>query len=300
MKILLTGACGFTGRHFRESAERQGHEVVSPVFELRDPAAIARELAAIDYTHVVHLAAISFAEHADPESLYQVNLLGTLHLLEALLSRGVSVERILLASSANIYGNASVPVIDETICPAPINHYATSKLAMEHMARAYANRLPIVFVRPFNYTGRGQDSAFIVPKLVECFRARASAVEVGNLEVEREFNDVRMVCEAYLRLLVSADIGCTYNICSGKGYALRDVLEQLGTLSAHRPAIRFTPKFVRSQEVHRLVGDPSRLQSAIGALPEYPLSETLQWMLDAEPSRNTHRMPATTGQHVKL
>src|SRR5690606_29793103 len=132
---------------------------------------------------------------------------------------------VLLASSANVYGNTECSPIAETQPPAPVNHYAMSKLAMEHMARTYADRLPLFFTRPFNYTGPGQDASFVIPKLVTHFARRAPAVELGNLDVEREFNDVRFVCEAYLSLLQKAVPGEVYNICTGAPLTLRAVID---------------------------------------------------------------------------
>jgi nucleoside-diphosphate-sugar epimerase len=173
-----------------------------------------------------------------------------------------------------------VEPIAETISPAPVNHYAASKLAMEAMVRTYADRLPIVMTRPFNYTGVGQSVNFLVPKLVAHFAQRRLFVELGNLDVVRDFSDVRAVAQAYLRLL-SADVpeGVT-NLCSGVGRSLRWVLEQLTELSGHSLEVRVNPAFVRASEVHRLVGSSIRMEGALGVLPHRDFRETLAWMLD--------------------
>ena len=228
---------------------------------------------------MVHLAALSFVGHEDLSGFYDVNLFGTLNLLEGLRASPICPERILIASSANVYGNCSVSPIAENTPPAPVNHYATSKLAMECMARTYLDALNLIFVRPFNYTGLGQSPSFLIPKLVDHFKAEAPKIELGNLDVIREYNDVRMVSEAYLELLNHGQIGETYNICSGRGYSLNTVLDLLKSLTGHSLTIEINPKLVRQNEVKELLGDPQKLISSIGGLKLQSLSETLSWML---------------------
>jgi nucleoside-diphosphate-sugar epimerase len=283
MRILLTGANGFTGRHFTAQAEAAGHAIVPLAADLTDAPAVRDEVGATDIDAAVHLAAISFVGHADASAFYTVNLMGTLNLLDALAARP-QAPRILLASSANVYGNADASPIRESQPPAPVNHYAMSKLAMEHLSRTYADRLPILLARPFNYTGRGQAANFLIPKLVDHFARRATEISLGNLHVEREFNDVRLVCAAYLRLLDSGVDGQTYNVCSGQPYTLGEVVGMLQRITGHTLEVRQNPAFMRANEVHRLCGDPSSLMQAIGPLPPYPLQDTLAWMLDSHPA----------------
>lgn len=281
MKLLLTGAEGFTGRHFATAARACGHEVVALQTNLTDAGALKAEVARIEPEAVVHLAAISFVGHADASAFYDVNVIGTLNLLDALAALARPPGRVLLASSANVYGNCEHSPISEAQPPAPVNHYAMSKLAMEHMARTYLERLPLFFVRPFNYTGPGQAASFVIPKLVAHFARRAETVELGNLDVEREFNDVRFVCEAYLRLLDKATPGEVYNICTGKPVTLTAVLALLGQITGHQLQVKVNPAFVRANEIHRLCGSPAKLEEAIGGAVSPPLADTLRWMLDA-------------------
>ena len=106
------------------------------------------------------LRRVAFVAHGNAEDFYRVNVLGTLNLLQALAKLDRAPERVIIASSANVYGTPDVGMLDESLCPAPVNHYACSKLAMEHMVRPWFSRFPILITRPFNYTGPGQSEAF--------------------------------------------------------------------------------------------------------------------------------------------
>ena len=283
MKILLTGATGFTGAPFAALARAAGHDVVALTGDLADKAGLRRQVLDAAPDWVVHLAAISFVGQADDNAFYAVNVVGTMNLLEALASLPQVPRRVLLASSANVYGNCDASPIGEEQAPAPMNHYAMSKLAMEHMARTYAERLPLLVTRPFNYTGEGQALQFLVPKLVSHFARRASVIELGNLHVEREFNDVNMVCEAYLKLLEHGEAGETYNICSGKAHTLRHLVDVLSKLTDHQLEVKVNPAFVRRGEVHRLCGSDAKLRGLLAAhgatITHPPLEDTLGRML---------------------
>lgn len=176
-KILVTGADGFTGHYLAAELQRAGYEVhglvhkpiasgkvagVSAlhVADLSDAAGLAAVVHEVQPDKVVHLAAIAFVAHGDIEAIYRTNLVGTRHLLEALAQSKAPLDAVLLASSANVYGNSVGGVLDENTPPAPANDYAVSKLAMEYAARLYAGRLPLITVRPFNYTGVGQAESF--------------------------------------------------------------------------------------------------------------------------------------------
>ena len=279
MRILLTGSAGFTGHHFRTSAIAAGHEVWSLTADLTDKSALADEVARSKPDAMVHLAAISFVDHADNSAFYAVNVVGSMNLLSALVALPRKPSRVLLASSANVYGNCHASPISEDQAPAPVNHYAMSKLAMEHMARTYSDRLPLLLTRPFNYTGAGQAPSFLIPKLVDHFARRVPQIELGNLHVEREFNDVRMVCDAYLALLHKGVPGEVYNVCSGQPYTLQAVIAALEELTGHHMQVNVSPAFVRANEVHRLCGNPDKLRACTGPRPVYALKDTLSSML---------------------
>ena len=281
MRLLLTGAEGFTGRHVSQAAQAAGYSVVPLKSDLTDADAVAAEVASAAPTHVLHLAAISAVTHADELAFYQVNLFGSLNLLKALAALPHAPRKVLLASSANVYGNQGGEAIVETLCPQPVNHYAMSKLAMEHMAATYADRLPLVMTRPFNYTGVGHDQRFVIPKIVDHFVRKAPVLELGNLDVYREYNDVRQVCDVYLKLLDRGVAGETYNVCSGRAVSLRAVLALMTEISGWQPEIRVNPAFVRANEIHTLAGSPQKLAACIGSVSGGDLKSLLAWMLQA-------------------
>ncbi len=279
MKILVTGADGFTGSHFVEHAIAAGYDIHALKSDLTSQKQLMDEVLDASPDLVVHLAAISFVGHADPATFYHVNVVGTTNLLDALTALPRPPKRVLIASSANVYGNTINSPITEDEMPNPINHYAMSKLAMEFMAKTYLDRLPIFFTRPFNYIGPGQSDSFVIPKIVKHFREGAPFIELGNLDVEREFNDVRYVCDAYIKLLDIASVGEAYNICSGKPYSLTFVLDLLAEITSHSLEVKTNPAFVRASEIKRLFGNPSKLQAMIGVTYDYTLRDTLQVLL---------------------
>jgi nucleoside-diphosphate-sugar epimerase len=292
-RVLITGIEGFTGRYLKGELEAYGWRVFGlgadkgtsdadyRRLDLADTQGMRAWIAEVQPDAVVHLAAIAFVGHGDAEAFYRVNLVGTRNLLAALADVAPSVGRVLLASSANIYGNAKDGALDEMSVPNPSNDYAVSKLAMEYLARLWFDRLPIVIVRPFNYTGVGQSESFLIPKIVAHFRRRAEGIELGNLDVWRDFSDVRALVEAYRRLLDAGPSGMVVNVCSGRTHSLREVLGMAEAITGYHMPVRVNPAFVRANEVRTLRGDPTRLRGLIGAWDNPPFDETLQWMLNA-------------------
>jgi nucleoside-diphosphate-sugar epimerase len=292
-RVLLTGVNGFTGKYVRAELEAAGYTVIGAVVGAPSgPNEVILDITSLDNCrrvmetvrpdYVIHLAAISFVQHADVEAFYHVNVIGTLNLIQAIADAGLSPQRVLVASSANIYGNAKAGVISEEQPPEPVNHYATSKLAMEYMVRTWCDRLPIVITRPFNYTGVGQAPHFLIPKIVSHFTRRAAVIELGNLDVERDFSDVRMVARAYRGLLEHDCAGQVVNICSGRPYSIRDILGLMREIAGYEIDVRVNPAFVRHSEVKTLVGSTEKLRRLIGELDYIPLEETLRWMVSAK------------------
>lgn len=284
-RVLVTGASGFTGRYVTAALALAGYDPIDareigPGFDLTDGSSLDRSVAAMEFDYVIHLAAISYVGHDDPAAFYQVNTVGTVRLLEAIARHRTSVRKVIVASSANVYGNCQNLPIDETAPPEPVNHYAASKLAMEHLVRRWFDRLPIVITRPFNYTGRGQAANFLVPKIVLSFKQRAPRLELGNLDIVRDFSDVRTVAQAYVQLLTAPLCSDVVNVCSGEGRALRWITEECARQTGHQLEVAVNPAFVRANEVKSLIGSPDKLHASIGALPTYDFAETLAWMLD--------------------
>ena len=295
-RVLITGINGFTGRYVAARFLAEGYEVAGlgsqdqyagpeaavayRQADLMDADGLAAAVKSLAPDVVVHLAAIAFVGHADAAAFYQVNLLGTRNLLTALRASGKRLGAVILASSANVYGVSRGGALAETMPPAPANDYAVSKLAMEHMAGTFASDLPIIVTRPFNYTGRGQSESYIVAKCVGHVRRRAPVIELGNIDVSRDFSDVRALAEAYLGLARLAPVGRTVNICSGVPHSLRDILEMAQEQAGHRIEVRVNPAFVRANDIPSLTGDPTLLHSLLPGFRTPPLAETIGWMLD--------------------
>ncbi|WMC09224.1 GDP-mannose 4,6-dehydratase [Oceanimonas pelagia] len=294
---LVTGASGFTGRYMVAALQQRSFKVIglgskpSPAdvmipCDLTDPAAVKAAVSQAAPDWVIHLAALSFVEHADQQAFYQVNVFGTLNLLQALSELEKPPSRVLIASSANVYGIPDISRITEKECPTPVNHYACSKLAMEHMVANFFECLPIVITRPFNYTGPGQDSRFLIPKIVEHFARGDRTIELGNIDVSRDFSDVRDLISAYLSLLESDVSGTTVNVCSGKDTALRTIIERMNHLAGYNIEVKVNPAFVRANEIPRLCGVNDRLKNLTGWQPNYTLEQTLLDTFKSAKARN--------------
>lgn len=290
-RALVTGINGFTGRYVAAELSAAGYRVYglgsSPStqadyfqVDLLDETALAAAVDAVKPDVVVHLAAIAFVGHGDINAFYSVNLLGTQNLLQALSLSRHPLDAVLIASSANVYGNSTEGKLNEQTPANPANDYAVSKLAMEFMTRLWVDKLPIFIARPFNYTGVGQADNFLLPKIVKHYKNKSTIIELGNIDVWRDFTDVRALSKAYVALLQVKPIGETINVCSGRTYSLREVVDLCREITSHFLEVRVNPAFVRPNEVKALCGDATKLRSLIGAWDTPPLKETLRWMLE--------------------
>lgn len=290
-RVLITGIGSFTGPYIARELTLNGYEVfglsqhalesdaATMLFgNILDPDSLDAAIRQSRPQVVIHLAAVTYVPHGDVAEIYQTNVVGTRNLLEALARQASVPDRVVLASSANVYGNADGDALDETTRFAPENDYAVSKVAMEYMARIWSQRLPISVVRPFNYTGVGQAAKFLIPKIVTHFRQRKPGIELGNTDVTRDFSDVRFVASAYHALVRRAEAGAAYNICSGQGHTLQQIIETMNVLAGYRIAVTVNPDFVRANEVKQLVGSNSKLLALDPALQPIPIAETLEWM----------------------
>lgn len=290
-RALITGIEGFTGHHVAAALQARGFEVhgtsrdatTMPGWhqvDLADAARLAALVADIAPTHVIHLAAIAYVASSDVGEIYAVNIMGTRNLLAALAAAPTRPAAVVLASSASVYGNVTEMPITEATPPRPTNDYAVSKLAMEHLAATFADRLPITIARPFNYTGVGQSERFLIAKIVAAFRRRAPVITLGNIDVAREFSDVRDVAEDYAALAEAAP-ETTVNLASGVAYSIADVLALATSITGHHIAVETDPALMRGGEIKLLTGSTTRLRSLVPASRRRPFAETLRWMLDA-------------------
>lgn len=288
-KVLITGIDSFTGFYLSSYLEQTGYDVYgTSLFEacskkykcditLKED--IIKVLQEVKPEYMIHLSGISFTAHGEMEDFYKVNTIGTTNILDAFLELGLSPKKVVLASSATVYGNQGLEVLDESLCPKPANHYGASKYAMESLARGYFEKLPIIITRPFNYTGIGQPEHFLIPKIVKHFREKSSTIELGNIDVSREFNDVGYVCEIYQRLLECEAHSEVVNLCSSRGVKLLDVISMMNEIAGYEIEVKINPAFVRKDEIQSLTGSTKKLFEMIGEVEQKEFKETLVGIL---------------------
>jgi len=297
-RILITGANGFAAPYVADELVKRGFEVHGlaresameeqeafagwHIADLGDTTQTQVAVAAAKPNAVIHLAAISFVAHGNPADIYMANIVGTRNLLASLATLKSLDGPTVIVSSANIYGNLTGGALHEELPPSPQSDYALSKVACEYLASMYSAQVRNFVVRPFNYTGVGQSADFIIPKIVQHVKSGADIIELGNLDVARDFSDVRFFATALIRLLdlplVSAE---KVNICSGRAYTLTEVLDLVAQISGRELKVVSNPLYKRLNEVERLWGDNRKLQKLIGPLEGPDLEATLRWMIDA-------------------
>jgi nucleoside-diphosphate-sugar epimerase len=229
----------------------------------------------------VHLAAISFAAESNADLIYKVNVQGSLNLLDALSSLENAPKKVILASSATVYGNLPYSVLSENHCPKPVNHYGCSKLSMEHLAQNYVTKFPILITRPFNYTGIGHAEHFLIPKIVKAYQNKQRTIELGNLHVSREFNDVRDIGEIYQALLLTEVDSPVVNLCSGNTISLLEIIERMNEIAGYTMNVTVNPAFVRPNEIKELSGDTALLKQLIQPHFKHTIQDTLRWMYES-------------------
>ena len=284
--IFITGIDGFTGRYLEQYFIEKGFDVYGSVLgtpkkeshfqcDITKKEQVDALFESIDPDYLIHTAAISYVAQENASLMYDVNTIGTEHLLASLIKYGMKPKKILLASSATVYGNQKEEILDESMCPMPVNHYGCSKLAMEQIAKNYFSKLDIIITRPFNYTGVGQEKHFLIPKIVTHYAKRSPAIELGNLHVAREFNSVDDIVAIYFKLLMSSATSTVVNVASNRPIQLLKIIEIMNRLAGYTIEVRVNPKFVRSNEIASLSGATQKLQSIIGDFHFTPIEETL-------------------------
>jgi nucleoside-diphosphate-sugar epimerase len=297
MKILVTGAGGFVGRHALPALRTAfpqaeiigcGSAADLTPLDLTDPGAVERLVRDTRPNGCLHLAAISAIPdaRAAPERAWQVNVAGTLALARALLAHAPSC-RLVFASSSEIYGTSfrSGLALDEHAVPAPQNVYAATKAAADLALGAMVPEgLRVVRVRPFNHTGPGQTANFVVPAFARQIGMIAAGTQeavlrVGNLEPRRDFLDVRDVVRAYalcLRPELDLPPGLVLNLASGHPVRIGDVLDDLLALAGVTARIETDPALVRPVDIMRAWGDAAQARKVLGWGPQIAWRDTLR------------------------
>lgn len=279
-KVLVTGLNGFTGKYLEQELLRHNYNCFGLCCDLRDKTAVKLRVAEVKPDFVIHLAAVSYVGEKDASKIYDVNVVGTTNLLEALSTSGLMLRKVILASSATVYSNTVKANLHEMSSMSPNSHYACSKLSMEYMAKNFFEDLPIIITRPFNYTGIGHSENFFIPKMISAVKNKLKNLEVGDISVLREFNDVRDICVLYRLLLESQVQNLAVNLCSGQSYTLSSVIDTIQTISGHKFDVSLNQQYLRANEAKDLKGCTKKLNSLVSTNFQYQLSETLSWMLE--------------------
>jgi len=284
-KLLVTGNLGFVGRHFCSRYGGIGLAEGGNAVDLRDAKEVHSAVASLQPEAVLHLAAQSSvaSSFSDPLSTIAVNFLGTLNLLEA-LSASRFQGTFVYVGSADVYGKveeAELPT-KETQPLRPRSPYAVSKVAAEAVCFQWSQTASfrVVLARPFNQIGPGQDGRFAIAdfarQILEIkLGQRPPVLVTGDLDVTRDFTDVRDTVIAYNTLLGSGRNGDIYNICSGQERSIRSVIEGLLEIAGVTVELQVDMTRLRSSEQRRMVGDPSKISRELGWEARIPLQRTL-------------------------
>ncbi len=291
-RVLITGINSFTGFYLSKELQKKGYDTYGSVYrkedellnknyiyaDLKNKNSIKNLVETVKADKIIHLAAISFVQHKNINEIYDTNLLGTRNLLYALNECSKRPNSVILASSANVYGNSKEEAIDEKSPYMPMNDYAVSKVSMELMANIWKDKLPITITRPFNYTGIGQSENFLIPKIISHFKKKKKSIELGNLEIYRDFSDVRDIAEIYAELMEINPVGETFNLCSGSCISIKQIIEIISELAGYEIEIIKNKDFIRSNEIKFIKGSNHKLFKKIKKKEMKNIKETLYWM----------------------
>lgn len=308
MRILMTGCTGFVGSYlvdhvatvcpdaeiyglvWSEEGAAPPSGIATVAGDLTDRSSLENALRSASPDLIFHLAAASSvaASWQYPHQAFEVNLVGTVNLFQAVRTLGIH-PKIIVTSSAEIYGRISgdEQPIREDAPLQPTSPYGASKAAQDLAAYQYFEHcdLPIVRLRPFHHTGPRRPIQFVASSFAQQIAAIEKGLapphlSVGNLDVVRDFTDVRDVVRAYWLAALHATPGTAYNICSGKGISIRRLLGLLLEQSRVEVQVEVDSDRVREADIPFLVGDPGRFADASGWRPEIPLEKTLADLLD--------------------
>ena len=295
-RVLITGASGFIGQFVLKemlknedidffaidtrkipnvSVEKQ--ELVS----LLDKDKLMEIIKRYKPNIIIHLAAIALVTHDNVGEIYNVNVQGTENLLEVTQEYCDKGTRVILASTAGVYGNQKVEKYKEDLPYNPANNYSYSKMITEYLGKRYKDDLEIVTIRPFNIIGVGQSENFLIPKLVEHFANRKEKLSVGNISSFRDYVDVEYCAEVIMELVLREKIDFDIlNICSGIPTSGEMILQLLQEMTSFKPEIEISKNFVRKNEVWRMIGDTTRLSEFMNGKKSQSVKDILLKMLD--------------------
>lgn len=300
MRVMVTGAAGFVGGHALTDLRRAGHTVVATVapgqptrlpgadavaaIDLLDEDGLARFVAEHQPDAALHLAGIAFVPTAwdHPQDTIQINVVGTINLLEA-FRKGAPKARVLAVTSAQVYGHQPRPKpITEDDPPATDNLYAVSKWTADVVTLMFAKRhgMHTMTARPCNHIGPGQSENFVVSAFTRQLIAIAAGkqpnvMQVGNLASHREFTDVRDTVRAYRLILEQGRAGHAYNVATGELTTIQALFDQLCAIVGVQPELTIDPKLYRPTDTQPLI-DTSRIREHTGWRPEIPIGQTLR------------------------
>lgn len=312
MKALITGITGFAGSHLADFLLKQKNQKVFGIYrwrsrmeniehiknkitllecDLRDSGSILEVVKKVKPDMVFHLAAQSYVPMSwlAPAETLSTNIIGELNILEAVRILGLTECRIHIAGSSEEYGMVlpnEIP-IKETNPLRPLSPYGVSKVTQDLLGYQYFKSygLKIIRTRGFNHEGPRRGDVFVTSnfskQVVEIEKGkRKPVIYVGNLEAVRDFSDVRDVVKGYYLTLKDGKVGEVYNICSGKGYKIKEMLDMLLSLTKDKIEIKEDPKRLRPSDVELLIGDPSKIRKAVGWKCEIPFKQTMKDLLD--------------------
>lgn len=306
MRVLVTGANGFAGRHALRHLASHAHETLALDIgnpadpdpnatyftgDIRDQSLMDRLIVETKPEACLHLAGLAFIPHnqTNPGLSFEVNTLGTLNILEA-FRRHVPSARIVVVSTAQIYGQGKLPddmPVDEEAPQRPETLYAIAKAAADRTALLYARQynMPVTVARPHNHIGSGQSPDFAVAAFGRQVKAimrgeSAPVLRVGNLACRRDFLDVRDVVAAYRLILENGQAGQAYNIASERMISLEDIVKILCSLAQIAPKIETDPSLFRPTDQSVCISS-KRIRASLGWVPRISLSTTLRDILDS-------------------
>jgi GDP-6-deoxy-D-talose 4-dehydrogenase len=279
---LLIGQNGFMGSNLRQAlAEDKEIDIIAlgrEAMDLRESSQVKDVIGTYAPDIIVNLAGISSPASLDVADLYQVNAFGHLYILEAAASLARK-PRVLLASSVQLYGPGVAGKATELTPLNPVSHYGLSKLLAEKYCGLCSENVPTVIARIYNSIGRGQSGQFLIPKLVTAFRERQTRVEIGSLDVERDFIDVRDLSAMWRLVMLSNHPPNVVNFSNGETATVGHIISRLSAISGHHLEVACNGTIFRKNDIPYQCGDNSVICGE-GYARRYSLDETLAWMLN--------------------